>query len=419
MLEGTPVRPQRPGSVSSGSFSHNREPTPSLRNTLTAIEESSPRTPQEVPDRKEEQEQNLNQAKEDHFTPTPEAPRYMHHDEGELSSSLGSPVVYSPIKRPITKDVGPKKVRRAENSSHTDEEQAKPHLPWTILKVNAREYYQISKIQAGGSGVVYKVLSTDTLETFALKEVKLGPMTESSFQACMNEVELLEELQGNDCVVRLLDYEMDEVEFKLKLLFEYGEIDVDKYMQTDQLDIHDTRHFWRKMVEAVRLLHERRIVHSDLKPANFMLVRGRVKIIDFGIAKTISQGTQNIHRDSISGTANYLSPEAVRDVGLVDEDHPDQNTAYPLYKVGMPADIWALGIILYRMTYGTTPFSRFKDIEIKAAAIVRKKIEYPPLTKGNERATAELLSAMKWCLEKDASKRPTAEQLLKHSFLSL
>lgn len=53
------------------------------------------------------------------------------------------------------------------------------------------------------------------------------------------------------------------------------------------------------MVEAVSLLHERRIVHSDLKPANFMIVCGRVKIIDFGIAKTINQGTQNIHRDTI------------------------------------------------------------------------------------------------------------------------
>ena len=53
------------------------------------------------------------------------------------------------------------------------------------------------------------------------------------------------------------------------------------------------------MVEATRLLHERKIVHSDLKPGNFVIVRGNVKIIDFGIAKALSDGTVNIKRETI------------------------------------------------------------------------------------------------------------------------
>src|SRR4051812_42766594 len=52
------------------------------------------------------------------------------------------------------------------------------------------------------------------------------------------------------------------------------------------------------MLEAVNTIHEERIVHSDLKPANFMLVRGSLKLIDFGIAKAIMNDTTNIQRDS-------------------------------------------------------------------------------------------------------------------------
>jgi serine/threonine-protein kinase TTK/MPS1 len=51
------------------------------------------------------------------------------------------------------------------------------------------------------------------------------------------------------------------------------------------------------MLQAVNAIHEEKIVHSDLKPANFLLVGGSLKLIDFGIAKAIGNDTTNIHRD--------------------------------------------------------------------------------------------------------------------------
>lgn len=51
------------------------------------------------------------------------------------------------------------------------------------------------------------------------------------------------------------------------------------------------------MLEAVEAVHAENVVHTDLKPANFVLVKGRLKIIDFGIAKAIANDTVNIHRD--------------------------------------------------------------------------------------------------------------------------
>lgn len=51
------------------------------------------------------------------------------------------------------------------------------------------------------------------------------------------------------------------------------------------------------MLQAVQVIHEEKIVHSDLKPANFVLVKGSLKLIDFGIAKAIPNDTTNIQRE--------------------------------------------------------------------------------------------------------------------------
>ena len=64
-------------------------------------------------------------------------------------------------------------------------------------------------------------------------------------------------------------------------------------------------------LQAVHIIHEARIVHSDLKPANFLMVEGTLKLIDFGIAKAISSDTTSIARESQVGTLNYMSPEAL------------------------------------------------------------------------------------------------------------
>lgn len=70
------------------------------------------------------------------------------------------------------------------------------------------------------------------------------------------------------------------------------------------------------MLSAVQVVHDEAVVHTDLKPANFVLVKGRLKLIDFGISKAIAGDTTNIGRDQQIGTANYMPPEALNDTGL-------------------------------------------------------------------------------------------------------
>ena len=96
------------------------------------------------------------------------------------------------------------------------------------------------------------------------------------------------------------------------------------------------------MLEAVHVIHEDKIVHTDLKPANFVLVRGELKLIDFGIAKAIANDTTNIQRDQQIGTVNYMSPEAIEETNRNDEKK--------IMKLGRASDVWSLGCILYQVS---------------------------------------------------------------------
>lgn len=73
------------------------------------------------------------------------------------------------------------------------------------------------------------------------------------------------------------------------------------------------------------------MIHSDLKPANFLIVSGRLKLIDFGIASNINADMTSVIKNCPIGTLNYISPEALMDVNAGNNDSPNHNVKY---KVG-------------------------------------------------------------------------------------
>jgi len=114
----------------------------------------------------------------------------------------------------------------------------------------------------------------------------------------------------------------------------------DMLQQKGALPLAEASQYGAQIAEALACVHGRSIVHRDLKPANILRQRdGKLKITDFGIARQEHSSGMTIE-GSILGSPEYMSPE--------------QASGKP---VDARADIYALGVILYRMFTGTLPFT--------------------------------------------------------------
>ncbi|KAJ8123121.1 hypothetical protein O1611_g9670 [Lasiodiplodia mahajangana] len=300
------------------------------------------------------------------------------------------------------------------------------------LKINGKCYTRIDCIGRGGSGRVYRV-AADNGRMFALKRVSIENADENTVRGYKGEIDLLRKLTKVERVITLFDYEMNEEKKSLSLLMEMGELDFytllkkrcspDNSPENFKFDPVFVRYYWQEMLECLAAVHAHDIVHSDLKPANFVLVQGRLKLIDFGIADAIqTEETVNVHREAQVGTPNYMSPESLIDSNAELESNLESGSrrigaelARPrLMKLGKPSDIWSLGCILYQMVYGTPPFAHIPNYLNRCRAIVNSRydIEFPERGLGDVPVPPSLLRTMKRCLTRDQHLRPTCEELL-------
>lgn len=280
-------------------------------------------------------------------------------------------------------------------------------------------YTKLECIGRGGSSKVFKVMAPNR-KIFALKRIRLNGRDPEAAAGFLDEITLLNRLRGRSNIIQLIDSEVHQAEGIIMMVLEYGDIDLARLLQKQQetkqadhqqkngypcIDENFIRLHWQQMLQAVNTIHQERIVHSDLKPANFLMVEGQLKLIDFGIAKAIQSDTTSIARESQVGTLNYMSPEAIL-------GGANTGTGRPAMKVGRASDIWSLGCILYQMVYGRTPFAHLPFIQ-KMHAITddRHHVEFPMF------ANSALMELMQRCLDRNPKTRISMKELLEHPFL--
>jgi len=172
----------------------------------------------------------------------------------------------------------------------------------------------------GGSAEVYTVRNQDGYR-FAMKIVKAK--SARHWNAVLEEVNLLERLQRvggkNSCkhVVRMHRSLEVTGALKLYLLLEHADCDLAEYIQKKNenggrgmpfLELHEC---FLQMLKAVAHIHRHKIVHSDVKPANFLLVNRRIKLADFGLARRIQDDETHFSRHGQCGTIRFMAPEQI------------------------------------------------------------------------------------------------------------
>ena len=200
-------------------------------------------------------------------------------------------------------------------------------------------YKIIKKLGAGGMGVVYKAEDTRLHRIVALKF--LPPeltRDEEAKKRFIQEAQAASSLDHNNiCVVHEID-ETDDNQLFICMNYYEGETLKEK-IERGPLKIDDTIDITIQIAQGLLKAHEQKIIHRDIKPANIFITNdGVVKILDFGLAK-LSGKTIMTKVGSTLGTIAYMSPEQARG------EEVDNRT-----------DIWSLGVVIYEMLTGLSPF---------------------------------------------------------------
>lgn len=272
------------------------------------------------------------------------------------------------------------------------------------ITVNGTAYTQLSTIGRTASSKVYLV-HNPAGEELALKRVTAD--SAKQFEMCKGEVELLMRLRGQDHIIQVIDAELDRENNRIHIVMEAADMDLGHFLRREpRLSLAQLQNIWRQMLEAVQVIHNNRIVHADLKPGNFVLIGGKLKVIDFGIAKRISNDTTNISRDGGIGTLSYMAPEAL--------------STGPT-KLGRSSDIWSLGIILYQMVYGKLPLAHLDPMQkMVYLTTTSENISFPQdhcLEEHSGTTKAQLVDILERCLDRDHRRRPSLADLLAHPLL--
>lgn len=220
------------------------------------------------------------------------------------------------------------------------------------------------------STVYYSIRKRDGLPC-ALKCIRLSAApnnTKMSYTKCLKEVGLLRSLEHEN-VVRHLDSFLQDDELYIVLEWaSKGDLKtfISSCRAQDTLLLeHQVWTFMSQCCEAVRHMHEKRIMHRDIKPSNiFIMEDGRLKLGDLGLGRYLD--LQSIMAFSQVGTPLYMSPEVLRGEG----HH-------------FASDIWSLGCVLYELACLRSPFQQRK-LTMDRLFLNIVKGEYPRMVAGDQ-----------------------------------
>lgn len=243
---------------------------------------------------------------------------------------------------------------------------APPSPPTPGVGAHVGPYRLVRELGRGGMGVVYLAQRADEQfdQEVAIKLIAHRD-TERVVQRFRSERQILAQLQHPN-IARLFDggvTEDDQPYFVMEYV--QGE-PIDVYCDENELSIDERLELFGTVIAAVEHAHRNLVVHRDLKPSNVLVdPNGRVKLLDFGIAKILSaEGEEVASQTGVSGlrmTPAYASPEQVR-------GEP----------VSTATDVYQLGVLAYELLSGHRPHRFETNAPMEVAKKISEEIPDPP-----------------------------------------
>ncbi len=211
-------------------------------------------------------------------------------------------------------------------------------------RVVAGRYEIIEQLGAGGMGQVMLVRHRRLGKAFALKLMQAELSTDSAAQQLFHREARLASQLSHPNIVEMIDFGNDP-DWGWFIVMEYleGESLTTRIEREGKLEIAEACQIAAQLADALAHSHSKTVVHADLKSDNILCLKdsdtsqGQVKLLDFGTARIATAASST---DQIAGTPEYLAPERITG-----------GTPQP------SGDIYALGVIIYEMLCGRTPFS--------------------------------------------------------------
>ena len=199
------------------------------------------------------------------------------------------------------------------------------------------------RIGKGSFSTIYKCKHNITDKTYALKEITIDKNKNKT--SIKREFEIMRKLNHENIVKIhdvIIDTQLNNIYFIMDY-YEYG--DLSNFLKKQPLKEKFTRKYMKQLSNGLKYLLDNNILHRDLKPQNILLSKNYdVKITDFGFA---TYYTKDTIINTLCGSPMYMAPEIITKNGYD-------------YK----SDLWSVGIILYEMLHGYTPFNVQNFIEL-------------------------------------------------------
>lgn len=274
--------------------------------------------------------------------------------------------------------------------------------------VSDYEVYKNKKLGNGAYSVVYlgkcknieKVkLNNLKNDKVAIKKINMLNQSNKVLKMIREEIQIMKNIMQNphDNIIKCIDI-IDDIDC-IYFILEYCEGGELYSLLGKPIKEETALNYFKQIFSGLYYLNENKIIHRDIKPKNILIIHNSdnnniLKIADFGLAK-IKNNMSRIN--TVCGSPLYMAPE------VLSEKTYDSSV-----------DIWALGLLLYEMIYGVSPFYYCKNLTDLKKSVLYEKIYYDHhILISNE--CFDILNKM---LESDSSKRITLKEIKEHCWLN-